>query len=30
MMWILFFLNLFVIIYVISLIAKLKAQEEAE
>ncbi|XEQ91722.1 hypothetical protein SCACP_05300 [Sporomusa carbonis] len=30
MMWILFFMNLFVIIYVIHLIAKLKAQEDIE
>ncbi|SDD68234.1 hypothetical protein SAMN04488499_100378 [Sporomusa acidovorans] len=29
-MWILFFMNLFVIIYVINIIAKLKANEEAE
>ncbi len=30
MMWILFFMNLFVIMYVINIIAKLKANEEAE
>lgn len=30
MMWILFFMNLFVIIFVINIIAKLKANEEAE
>jgi hypothetical protein len=30
MMWILFFMNLFVIIYVINIIAKLKANEDME
>ncbi len=29
MMWFLFFINLFVIIFVINIIAKLKASEEA-
>ena len=29
-MWILFFMNLFMIVYVINVIAKLKANEEAE
>lgn len=30
MMWVLFFMNLLVIIYVINIIAKLKAKEDME
>ncbi len=30
MMWILFFMNLFVIVYIIHVIAKLKEQEEVK
>jgi len=30
MMWVLFFMNLFVIIYVINIIVKLKANEDME